>query len=212
MQTSSPQQAVLEVLAGKVRAITLRQAAAAWFAENRRPQADALACLRRMEKQNLVGLTTITTHPELSLDRPLFSWRPSQAELPHFARLAWLAKNRWSSPPVRTVVATATNKAKALFGGATAARPMRPMERDHDLAVAAVYLHLLQTDPARAASWLHEDELPSTAGVPLSDRPDAVLVDADGEECVLELLGRAYGPKKIERVFERHRRGRLELW
>lgn len=139
----------------------------------------------------------------MAADGPLLRYAPEDPA-PNLAAVAWQNQKRWkAAKPRRAVCLAATDKARLELGGST--RPHRPVELEHDLAVAAVRLHLLRSH--WAGRWRHEDAFLPQHG----ERPDATYT-RDGVPVTVEVLGRGYTREKIERIWRAHSGGTLELW
>ena len=136
------------------------------------------------------------THPEIDISEPLLDWHPGDPT-PYFPALAWLTQSRWTSPPTRNMLATATKKAKQLMGGAVGGRPIRIREATHDCHVSALYLHFREHFPELAARWVPEDAFDSDEH--RDKRPDAIIT---GPEPIFIEFGGAYPAARIRERWE----------
>ncbi|WP_145113060.1 hypothetical protein [Botrimarina mediterranea] len=195
-------QALIETLARRCRVLTIHQAAAAFYGGRRRPVESAYSAVQTLQKHGLVS-TLRGSLGVVDPVAPLLRWGLTDGK-PNLATIAWANERRWrDAKPRPTLCVFATDKGRLAFGGAC--RPSRDHEREHDLAVAAVYLQLLGS--VGVAAWRHEDAFPPRAG----ERPDATY-ERDGETVTVEVLGRGYTRQKIEAVWRAYRDGPLELW
>lgn len=189
---------LLRTLTRRVRVIERRRVAAAWWTEaptSRRAH-------RRVEqliKAEWLESHLVNVHPPLSVDRPLFAWQPN-GRSPEPDDVALACRSRWTSAAVPTEVLVASPKSATLFG--SSARGMPPAEHlNHDLRLAAVYLHYRAQLPQLAVLWRGEHCF-GKAGYRIKD-PDAFLVDETGRvRRVIESAGR-YSPEQVE-SFHQH--------
>ena len=193
---------IVETLARDVRLLTLEQIAGRWFSGHVDPLASAR---RNVNKLTELGLTktkpAVLTQPDVSA--PQFSWMPGKTETPHFGQLANRNRNRWATPPSKTLVVRPSIKAHGIYGGEY--RVVRERETEHDALVANVFLHL---NDSEAKNWILEDSF--EPGQFRSKRPDALLMN--GTATVIDVLGRGYGAEKVEAIWNHFQDFRLELW
>ena len=180
-----------------VRILEFSQLSAGWWPAVRRPRGIAQQ-LTRLQSQGLLETFCINAHPLLSVDRPLYAWQPGIDE-PDFDTISDAARERWCRPAVPTMVCVAKPLAANLFGSGGYGLP--PQEhRDHDLRLAAVYLHYRQKHARLAKMWIGEHALPK-AGYRVKD-PDAFLIDKAGQKLrVVESAGR-YSAQAVESFHE----------
>lgn len=166
---------LLETLTLRVRMLTLKQAGQLGWSDNRNLK-PVRRRLLQMSKGGLIELHVINAHPELPVKRPLAAWRPGDEE-PDAGLLSRSARTRWSVAARPTEVCVAGPLAACLFG--SSARGLPAVEhRDHDLRLAAVYVHYRKCQPESASLWVGEHALPK-AGYRIKD-PDAFLRDSHG--------------------------------
>lgn len=195
---STKGEAILELLTQKVRVVTELQAANTYFAGNARPNKAARETLRALEQKGLVVLSRSLLHPVLSLEAPLFVWKPGDTA-PDTYELAWQIQKRWKATPTQTLMARATDRARTITGGTIGGRPQRRTEMLHDIHVTELYLTLCHTQPEVAQSWTHEDTLHEAGRFKTGDKiPDAVTL-RDGLEVALDFGGR-YKAEKLELI------------
>jgi hypothetical protein len=188
---------VIDVLSKRVRVLTLDQIARTWFSDARDPREATRQALRRAERDHLIQVHLGMAHPEVKLTTPLYSWRPgTQETTPHFGRLAWKAKRRFSLPPTRTTYVTARREGILAVGSAIRPRPIRKTELTHDIHVAQLYLNLREQDPESVTRWVSEDALHRETG----ERTDALI--AGDEHVLIEFIG-AYSSEKLATLHER---------
>lgn len=161
---------LLETLTLRVPMLTLRQTAELWWPEARSQRA-ARQRLALLAKSGWIQQHTVNVHPPLATLRPLFAWKPG-AEDPDAERIACESRARWFQPARPTEVCVASPRAAGLFG--STARGLPSLEhRDHDLRLAAVYVHYRHALPRLATLWVGQSARPK-AGYRLKD-PDALL-------------------------------------
>jgi 2-succinyl-5-enolpyruvyl-6-hydroxy-3-cyclohexene-1-carboxylate synthase len=202
---------LIDVLARRVRVLTVGQIARTWFSAAADPHQAALKALRRLECAEMVWINTQMVHPELPLAEPLLDWHPDANVEPCFDRLAWLTEKRWQARPERTHVVRATAKARALRGALACGRKaLRASDLTHDVHVAAVFLLFAKENPQLAASWSGEDEILAWKRALTSRIPDAVI-EQDGEEIAVDFAGR-YDARKLRAMHADYRCQRYQLW
>lgn len=199
---------VIATLTGRVRILAASQLAALWSVSphNRRILRRRMKCLA---EAGLLELHTINAHV-LRPTRPLFAWRPG-AEQPNAQLVSQSAHSRWTFAAVPTLVYVAAPLAANLHGSSSSGLP-KPEHRDHDLLLAAVYVHYRTHLPKAAAHWIGEHLLPK-AGYRIKD-PDAFLRNSQGQVVrVIESSGR-YSPQQVESFHEHCAEQELpyELW
>ena len=200
---------LIETLTRRVRLLTVGQAAQIYWPKTvgRRT---ALRRLRQLAKSDWLDLHTVNAHPLLPVGKPLFMWQPD-GPAPDVELVSQQLRGRWCQPARATRVCVASSRAACLLG--STARGLPPREhRDHDLRLAAVYLHYRTSRPRLAASWMGEHAL-AKAGYRIKD-PDAFLRDSAGRIVrVIESAGR-YSARQVESFHEHCRENNLsyELW
>jgi hypothetical protein len=177
----------LELLATKVRAMTLEQIVIAPVT-----RLGARSALRRLERRGLIRRQIVMMEPILNLSRPVTTWSPGDRP-PAFGEVSWRLRSRWRECPRRTMVYTATDLARDEHTESLGSRRLRPSEIRHDCHVAEVYRQLAHCRPELAANWVHEDAF---AGRFFSgDRiPDAAI--ADGSLVAID-FGGSYRASKL---------------
>ena len=189
---------LLDTLTSRVRILPLHLAAQGWWPEARN-QGTARRRLDLLAQAGWIECHIINAHPLLPVLQPLFTWEPGQ-DAPEADRIASAARSRWSQPARPLEVCVASSQAACLLGS-TARRLPPPEHRDHDLRLAAVYVHYRTVLPALAELWIGQHAL-AKAGYQVKD-PDALLCDENGRVLrVIESAGRNGAPQ-IER-FHQH--------
>ena len=203
---------IMRTLSLKVRLLSLRQLAAAWWSDSPSGTADARRRLAKLVEAGLVIRHRLPARPLPELTRPVVSWNPNQPP-PSFTATAWTLQSRWTAPTCQTSVYIATRRCANQFGGRRRGELKHDYQATHDLGVAAVYLHLLRTDPETAEHWIGEDMLRRGPG--RRKIPDAVLAARpDGQVQLVIEFGGAYDAPRV-RKFHRHcadRRLPYEIW
>lgn len=188
---------LLRTLTRRVRALDRRWVRSVWWpgcAKSRRPhrRIDELIDAEWLESH------LVNVHPPLLVEGPLFAWQPNERG-PEPEEVASSCRSRWTSAAVPTEVLVASPKSAAVFG--SSARGLPPAEHlNHDLRLAAVYLHYRSQQPQLAARWRGEHCF-GKAGYRIKD-PDAFLVDPQGcVRRVIESAGR-YSAAQVESFHE----------
>lgn len=154
--------------------------------------------LRRLARAGWLRPLVLNAHPPLTVQKPLAAWKPGKPA-PDPERISRRARERWSEPARPTEVWVADRAAEALFGGA-AARLDTLEHLDHDLQLAAVYVHYREHHPRLSAQWMSQHVL-SQARLRIK-APAVLLREKDGRiRRVIEALGRD-SPAEIERFHE----------
>ena len=185
---------ILECLSLKVRMFSIEQIGRTWWWGNRHKRSNALKRLRILEREGLIEIFEVLSHPEIELRKPLAIWKPGRLR-PDFAKLSYLLKHRWPDSHQMTSVAIATAKTAGRFGGFGGRRPRRA-EMTHDIHVSAVFLKFKTFRVSDARIWMSEDNYDAQReqlkGAKL---PDAVLEKEDGFLAIE--FGGAYDKKKL---------------
>jgi hypothetical protein len=161
---------VTELLVNRFRAVSLDQVTRLF---GKKPA--ARRAMRRLEQSGLILGQTVMMERICALDAPVIAWSPCE-EVPNFGRASWQLRTRWRDVPQRTVVYSATAKARQFFDGKIGGRPLRPSEIRHDCHVAEVYFRILTTRPHLAELWMPEDALVKLQHELWGERvPDAII-------------------------------------
>jgi hypothetical protein len=200
---------LLETLTRRVRILTLQQMIRIWWpkARSRHTPERRLKLLVRL---GWIERHVINAHrlPERLV--PLIAWEPG-AHDPDPQRISNELHVRTSQPARPTEVYVPSSMAACLLG--SAACGLAPLERrDHDLTLAAVYIHYRKAYPSLASRWTAQHALPN-AGLP-TKRPDAVLCADDGRIMrVVHSAGR-WSPAQVQQFHQYWQRLYLayELW
>lgn len=197
---------IARILATKVRVLTAEQIAMHFFPRMANPLQCAHRAIRKLRACEF-GTSWQTSVTHLKITSTIFRWDPNGVGSYSPAQIAWRNSKRWQAAPLkRTVCITSTNKSRAYFGGRC--RTPRSRELEHDINVAGLYLILLRKSPLEAATWKHEDHFDGHGSI----RPDATLIDIDGQTVVIDLLGRGYSAEKIAGIIRRHAGNQLRLY
>jgi hypothetical protein len=189
---------IVTTLTRRVRLLSLDQIARTWWSENGDARRSASKRLRALEELELLGRTQIVCEPLLKLDDPLFHWDPGEPPPESFEAISNRLLSRWDAPPRSTTVFYATRTAVNAYGGCQAGFASHPYEATHDLHVAELYLRILRLFPDLAPYWRAEEELPRPD--PGGFKPDAALVDPDGQlRLFIEFAGR-YSPERLQKI------------
>ena len=186
---------ILECLTHKVRMFSLEQVGKTWWWGNKHGTSNAEKRLRVLEKQGLVEIFNVLSHPEIELKKPLVLWRSGLPQA-DFAKISYQLKQRWPNAHLNTPVVIATSKTATRFGGHGGRRPRRA-EMTHDIHVSAVFLNFKSLRSKDAKLWVSEDEFNAHRDKQKGDKlPDAVLERSGGLYAIE--FGGAYEKAKLE--------------
>ena len=189
---------VLEVLALRVRVLSIRQVSRTWFSDSSSADSRASRRIQALAASGLVETYSAWVRPELSLADPLVRWSPG-TPAPLFPDLATQLARRWSQPARRTQLVGASRRTSARLAGVTNHRPRRS-EVSHDLTLAGIYLRYRQTDRSIAEAWTPDFRLRRLGFGDHARLPDA-LIDLAGTQRVVE-LGGTYSARKLGEFHE----------
>ena len=200
---------LMETLTCRVRLLTLAHIRQGWAAQFSTIGGVVTAIERLVAAGLVVGDVWDVPASPIG-EKPLAVWEPQRAS-PDLVQLADIIQARWTEPSSPTPVVAATQKAAVLFGSSAGGLP--PMNhRNHDLLLAAVYIHYRTKNPELADLWYGED------AVSIAERgvknPDAFLINHDGHVTrVIESTGR-YSLKQLESFHQHCLTAELpyELW
>lgn len=192
-ELTSRDRRILEILALRVRVLSVAQLARTFWSDAEHPHQAAIRRLVTLEAGGWIERLVILAHPEIELAAPVITWRPGEP-LPEFGRVAYQLKSRWTQPPQETAVAIASKSAGTWLGG-RGGRPPRRSEATHDLHLGTVFLRLMRDQPARAARWVSEASLQSVGRGRNEKLPDALLRLRAGTTAIE--LGGAYSKTKL---------------
>lgn len=184
----------MDTLTRRVRCLSMAMVAHAWWPEAEQGLSSARRRLRQLEGAELVLLQRVFARPLIPLAAPVVRWRPGEPR-PDFAPIAHALQHRFAGAARQTMIAVATPAAARRYG-APVGHPPRAAETTHDLGLASVYLQLLRTDPQRAQTWVFETQLAREDDAAAQKLPDALVVEPDGRETVIE-FGGEYGKAKL---------------
>ena len=173
---------LLSALTLRVRALSILQIQQTWW-----PTGSAQSRLKSLESRGWIRRISLLAHPDIKLNQPLASWQPDQNE-PNFGKLSYQLKVRWTQPLITTPTIIAQTKAANRFGGYGDRAPKRS-ETTHDLHLAGIYLHFLQTRPGEAENWSSEAQRASQASRLKEKLPDAMIIRNNQSPLVIEMGG-----------------------
>lgn len=139
-------------------------------------------------------LRRVYAKPLVPLVVPVVGWQPGEPR-PDFAPIAHILQHRFAGAARQTTIVVATPAAARRYG-VPAGRPPRDAETTHDLGLAQVYLHLWATRPERTQNWVFETQLATQDDAAAQKLPDALVVEPDGRQTVIE-FGGEYGKAKL---------------
>ncbi len=183
---------LLSTLSLRVRILSREQILRTWWHESGPSSPPRLRRLIRCGLLRERATTAIYVGERLL---PLSVWSPEEPS-PDFGALAWLLKQRWSSPLKPTTVYFATAHSARLYGGVRLGRVPRAFHVSHDLGVAEMFLALRRRHPAAVELWIDEDRLaPFRRGLKL---PDAILATAPSADPIRVLeWGGLYSKRRL---------------
>lgn len=210
LSLSDRDQEILDALTLRVRVMSIGQIARQWFDGASDPVRQTKRRLAALAKADLVELASIPTRPELTLDKPLVTWRPGEVP-PAFERLASFLDARWKKPAILTDLVIASRKAGIARGGHGGRWPRRS-EVSHDLTFAGLYLAWRKRAATSRDSWTPESRL-RREGMGDNDRLPDAAIEKDGHRRIVELAG-VYSAAKLRDLhrFCAERELPYELW
>ncbi|MCA9262587.1 MAG: hypothetical protein KDA60_02015 [Planctomycetales bacterium] len=185
---------LLWTLCHKVRLVTTQQIAAHFYATAPNPCRRATSLCRKLARAGLIEKHCCSL-ASINVEKPLYSWEPSNGSRPDFDRLDYQNACRWQSAPKPETTIMATNRARALFGGFP--RKVRHNELEHDVALTGVYLRLAARAPSVAQTFQLEDSI--SPQLFSGRRPDAILPGPPLS--VIDVIGRGYDAKKLQGIW-----------
>lgn len=198
-------------LARRVRVFTDKQICGSWFDGDRKKARESI---QKLESQDLIKGYTDLIGGVLTLTTPLLTWEPYQGKAPRFSEIAYIARKRWKAEPSRQNLFFATTTAVHRFAGSTNGKPPATNALQHDLQVAALYLHFLKTEPRRTRRWIGEDEWHELGYCGHKQAvPDAVIRHRrDYRKNVLIEMAGQYSPERLEEWHKQYIGFRYEIW
>ena len=175
----------LETLTCRVSMFTLRQIAGVWWPNERNPNR-VRRRLSRLAKAGWINRHVVNARAPLWPLCPLFGWRPG-GEAPDANHIASAIRSRLLQAPRPTEIFVASPLAANLHG--SIAPRLSPHRRDHQLRLAAVYVHYRTKLPDLDGLWSNQDSRPSTADE--TSEFNALLTDKDGRPLrAIQVAGR----------------------
>lgn len=185
---------IIDVLAHRVRVMSLDQIARTWWAECKSGKKAASVRMATLSGQGLVIPYRVLAHPEIPLPHPVTSWTPAQPT-PEFSAVAYRLQSRWSKPPITVTCYMASKRTGRTVGG-TGGRRSRTTEQTHDIHFAAVFLQYRHNQPSLIRNWISEAAILRDREDRREKLPDAIVTDGEMKR-VIE-FGGSYGRDKIE--------------
>src|ERR1051326_7754495 len=124
-------QEVIATLTGKIGFVETAQAARTWWSDTASGRDCAAERLGRLAKEGYLVALRLRVHPEISLERPVCTWRPGD-RLPAFGPISYALRARWTEPRRWVVVYRASKRSAKCLAGRGGA-PLRPLQATHDL-------------------------------------------------------------------------------
>ena len=188
---------ILRALANDVRVLSLQQVARTWWTDTRWGRSRAKAAMTELESLGWLQIHRSLARPIDEMQEPLMSWSPRD-DRPDFWRLSRVLHKRSMQDASMTTFVFASPKSIVLFGRGRAPS-VKLTHMTHDLHVAEVYLTYRRTGLS-SRHWISEDRLPSDW--PLRERPDAALVNDDGQFYRAVEYGGNYPPSRLAELHE----------
>lgn len=211
LSLTSRDREILQTLTLRVKLLTTEQVARTWWSSSADPVHNARKRLRALADENLIDPISILAHPELPLTGPVVSWSP-KLPTPDFGAVSYRLRSRWEEPFSSVSAVLATRQTANFFGGDPGRHP-KAAEQNHDVHLAAVYLHIRLHRPAWTDHWISEQRIKrSRPDAPGEKLPDAMVEDS-GRKIAIE-FGGAYTKEKVQGFHEFCQRKGLsyELW
>lgn len=178
---------LLTVLSCRVRLLSSRMVLQIYGVDKRRGRHGLKRRLQQLVAHGFIQMHWVNAQAITVRRRPLFSWQPGREE-PDSEQISATIRTTSGQAAVPTQVFTVTSFTANLFGSTAVGLP-RTEQIDHDLRLAAVYVHYRRQHPQLAERWVGEHALPK-AGFQIKD-PDAFLHDDQGQVLrVIEASGR----------------------
>lgn len=198
---------IIETLTCRVPLLTFAQAVGLWWPHG----AGSHTARRRLDQ--LVGWIrsyVIPVAPLPPVTTPLFTWEPGE-DYPDTPVLASQLQRRRRVASQPTEVLAASALAAGMMGSTGHGLPA-PERRDHDLHLAAVYVHYRTETPDLAKRWLSEHAR-SKSGY-RQTTADAALLGTDGNPIRLIHVAGRWGPGQLDRFHDSCQQFDLpyELW
>lgn len=188
---------ILSVVSNCVRALTLKQVARTWWADNRKGVARAEYSLRDLAGDGWLQVQPVLARPVHSLRHPLISWMPGD-RIPDFSGLSKILHQRALVAAKLTTVIFATSNSTALFGKGGLPK-IKLTQMTHDLHVAEVFL-IYRSRGLPVDQWIGEDHFPRSW--PIRQRPDGVLQRSDGTIYRAIEYGGDYSPERLAELHD----------
>lgn len=203
IRITSRDNAILDTLTRRVKFLTLNQIVRNWWTSKR----SAMSRLSGLVADGLVEQSWLLTAPEVPLESPLATWRPSTVT-PDFSTVLQMSRNRWPGPIRKTTVVLATNASAAMFCGHVG-KP-RISDATHDMHLSQVFLRMRVEDPLRASRWEGEAALYHRRNFCV---PDAII-SSSGCRTAIEVVGESYTHTKLNAFHEFCAKAQIgyEMW
>jgi hypothetical protein len=201
---------IFELLTRRVLLATAKQLARGYWPPSDSAASSARERLRVLVRIGLLEMFAVRAHPELSLDQPVWSWKPGEP-LPPCGSLSYRLRTRWAEAFKPIQIFTASERLGRRFAGRGGCLN-HPLQATHDLHVTTVYLHKLKVNPAEASAWVSDAVLaPLRRGQKL---PDAEIHDQNGRTIKVIEFGGSYPPERLRKVHDdcEIRQVPYELW
>lgn len=195
VQLTQRDESILVALTKRIRCVNADLAARYFWPQSTDGQIKSLRRLRQLQSAGWLSSQQGYAKRLPLLTRPVVTWSLSDPA-PDFGWLSNYLKTRFKEPTRTMQIFIATRQAAVRYGG-TGDRWPRRSETTHDLGLAQVYLHLLESDPMRASAWVSEASLVARGTHPGEKLPDAIIRPATGRESVIEFGGQ-YGKEKLQ--------------
>ena len=200
---------ILHVLLTKVRFLSLRQIADAFFAGD---MANAVRRLETLEERGFLVSFRLNARTPAPVNSPLVIWTPG-SDQPSASRIAYCLGKRWLRQGTRMRLCYFVGpRFEAMTGIPCRAKPLHTLQASHDLGLAELFLYFRQNRSEDAILWRGENA--SDVTDLKSQRPDAVLLDSSGYEARVIEYGGLYNAKRLDRLHRccKQRSLPYELW
>jgi hypothetical protein len=216
LPVSSCDRQLLRILGNCVPLLSLAQIADEFHQGDK---ANARRQMKRLASRGLVGEMTVVARTPPGITHMLTSWRPGESP-PNFSWLSRLLSARWlRRGAVERRCYYAGPRLNNLLG--LTLPLLRFIQASHELGLAELHLHYRDALKQMNYEWIGEFAF-STSGLPAieqlfqpgAQRPDALILNSNGEVLRAVEYGGVYNAKRLERFHRWCQRMELpyEIW
>ena len=185
---------ILKALCSKVRFFSLEQIARTWWSDQPREIRRTKTSLMHLVERSWLNHTTVLARPLLGLEAAVIDWHPNNST-PDFSVISRTLQLRWKKPANKIEVFLAGPRSAAIFGGNVLGVVSNLCQTTHDLHVSELFLRFRSSRDRKH-----------------SKRPDAVILDEQGEVERAVEFGGAYKPDRVRAFHQDWRTVPYTLW